>query len=270
MGPGDDDGEGQRCDLAELVTQRRRATGVRWRSERTAEDSTISTDDADAGHGHHAERDQPRAAPSGRPRGPTATRPFGANPRASQAATATPTRRAATWSRPTRSPRRAAHDRGDERGPRRRRARRSRPATSKVGSPSITPRKARARADAEASGAASRPLGIRSRNSSPTAMATTKTRTVTRWTTSCRGRSRPPAYEARGEHERRPSGEDGPGARRGRRAGSTGVTTAPRRAGDSACSSARSEVLAARRACAGAGPAPRPGRRPRRPGCRPR
>ena len=39
-----------------------------------------------------------------------------------------------------------------------------------------------ASADAEASGAASRPLGIRSRNSSPTVIATTNTATVSRWT----------------------------------------------------------------------------------------
>ena len=43
--------------------------------------------------------------------------------------------------------------------------------TSKSGSPSMWPRKATARADAEASGAASRPFGIRSRKSSPLAMA---------------------------------------------------------------------------------------------------
>ena len=104
--------------------------------------------------------------------GPTACCPSGAERRGpATAATATPMRRAATWSSPTARPRSrrttaampspAATTSDDE--PRRRRRR--------SGSPSITPRKATARAEAEASGAASRPLGIRSRTSSPTATA---------------------------------------------------------------------------------------------------
>ncbi len=50
-----------------------------------------------------------------------------------------------------------------------------------------------ASADAEASGAASRPLGILSRNSSPTAIATTKTTTVCQCSVSWVSSVSPPA-----------------------------------------------------------------------------
>ena len=91
--------------------------------------------DADAGDRHHAERDQPRAAPSGRPRGPTATARPGRTPRASQAATRHPDESGGDLVEPHGAAPDAAHDRGEEQPRGDDEHDEARPATSKSGSP---------------------------------------------------------------------------------------------------------------------------------------
>ena len=110
---GGDDGEGQRRCLTELVAQCGEprgalALGAHRRGQHELDRRCRSR-----------RRPPCRSRPAtvrrpGRPRRPTATRPSGAKPRASQAATATPTSRAAICSRPDRASAKTTHERGED------------------------------------------------------------------------------------------------------------------------------------------------------------